>query len=444
MSKKNEIKLLFFENKCLSENFEGAPTISDFSSQYNSLKEAHHALANINIEDILDFFDEISKKIIERDGIFQKKFSEDGINFLTYWFRKNFLKKALSESIRTDLGALDGYIKLDEKNLITATPKGIITHWLSGNVPILGLLSLIQGLATKNINILKISKETGMLIPNFLHEISKINVKKSNNRLIKGRDICKGIAVVYFDRDNVKAQEYFSKISNIRVAWGGMDAVESVMNTKKQYGTEDVIFGPKKSFAVIDKTQIESEENIDLLCQKLAYDIFQIDQRGCNSPHNVFIEKNSKLGSKFFAERLSTAMKSLASKSPQQYYSSLETLNILKKRTEYDMFYEAYYPNSLEWTVLYADNSSIEDACFNRTIFVKTFQNIDDILNECSHLTQSIGVAMEEKKLIRFARKAALRGVDRFPKIGTMTLYEVPWDGMYVMDRFVKWTKINN
>ena len=51
---------------------------------------------------------------------------------------------------------------------------------------------------------------------------------------------------------------------------------------------------------------------------------------------------------------------------------------------------------------------------------------------------------MEEKKLIRFARKAALRGVDRFPKIGTMTLYEVPWDGMYVMDRFVKWTKINN
>jgi len=443
VSNKNEIKLLFFENKCLSKSFDDAPSISDFSSQYDSLKRTHSVLASTCTEDILDFFDEISKKIIERDGVFQKKFSEDGINFLVYWFRKSFLKKALSESLRMNQSVLDNYIQLDEKNLISATPKGLITHWLSGNVPILGLLSLIQGLVTKNINILKISKETGMLIPNFLHEIAKINVKTSNNRVIRGKDICKNIAVVYFDRNNNYAQEYFSKISNVRVAWGGMDAVESVMNTKKNYGTEDVIFGPKKSFAVIEKSQIDDDSKIDSLCQKLAYDIFQIDQRGCNSPHNVFIEKNSKLGSKFFAERLSVAMKSLANRNPQQYYSSLESLNVLKKRTEYDMFYEAYYPDSLEWTVLYADNSSLEDSCFNRTVFVKTFNKIDDVLNQCSHLTQSIGVAMQNKNLISFAREAALRGVDRFPKIGTMTLYEVPWDGMYVMDRFVKWTKIS-
>ena len=51
--------------------------------------------------------------------------------------------------------------------------------------------------------------------------------------------------MVYFDRNNNLAQEYFSNISNVRVAWGGMDAVESVMNTKRNYGTEDVIFGPK-------------------------------------------------------------------------------------------------------------------------------------------------------------------------------------------------------
>ena len=63
---------------------------------------------------------------------------------------------------------LDNYIDTsDKKFLVSATPKGIITHWLSGNVPILGLLSLIQGLTTKNINILKISKDTGMLIPHF-------------------------------------------------------------------------------------------------------------------------------------------------------------------------------------------------------------------------------------------------------------------------------------
>lgn len=440
---KKGISVLYFDGKCLGDNFDNAPLVQDFSDYHNRLKENHKTLCNTPIEDILVFFNEISKRIIERDGPFQKKFSEDGINFLVYWFRKNFLEKAIVESLRMDPIVLDQYIEIDNKLLISATPKGVITHWLSGNVPILGLLSLIQGLATKNINILKISKDTGMLIPNFLAEISKIDLKISDSKTIKGSEICKNIAVVYFDRNNKEAQEYFSNISNIRVAWGGMDAVESVMNTKRNYGTEDVIFGPKKSFAIIEKSQIEGEKDIDSLCQKLANDIFQIDQRGCNSPHNVFIEKNSKFGSKHFAESLSIAMEKLSKRNPQQYYSSLETLNILKKRTEFDMFYDAFYPDSLEWSVLHADNNVLEDSCFNRTIFVKTFDKKKEILNQCSHLTQSIGVAMDKDSLLDFARQAAIKGVDRFPKIGSMTLYEVPWDGMYVIDRFVKWTKIN-
>ena len=438
------INLLYFDGKCLGHDLENATMIDSFDSYYKKLKENHVILQNMPIEDILIFFNKVSKKIIERDGVFQKKFSDDGINFLVYWFRQNFLEKAINESLRMNPSVLDQYIETsDKKFLISATPKGLITHWLSGNVPILGLLSLIQGLATKNINILKISKDTGMLIPHFLEEISKIDVIVSDKKTIKGSDICKSIAIVYFDRHNKQAQEYFSNISNVRVAWGGMDAVESVMNTKRNYGTEDVIFGPKKSFAVIEKKKIDTQEKINSLCQKLANDIFQIDQRGCNSPHNVFIEKNSKFGSKHFAKSLGIAMGNLAKRNPQQYYSSLETLNILKKRTEFDMFYDAFYPDSLEWSVLHADNDILEDSCFNRTIFVKTFHKKEDVLNQCSHLTQSIGVAMEEDSLLDFARKAAIKGVDRFPQIGSMTLYEVPWDGMYVMDRFVKWTKIS-
>lgn len=439
------INLLYFDGQCLGHDFKNTPLIDSFDSYHKKLKENHVILQNIPIEDILIFFNEVSKKIIERDGPFQKKFSDDGINFLVYWFRKNFLEKAIAESLRMDPSVLNQYIETsDKKFLISATPKGLITHWLSGNVPILGLLSLIQGLATKNINILKISKDTGMLIPHFLEEISKINVIVSNKKTIKGSDVCKSIAVVYFDRHNTQAQEYFSNISNVRVAWGGMEAVESVMNTKRNYGTEDVIFGPKKSFAVIEKKKIDTQEKINSLCQKLANDIFQIDQRGCNSPHNVFIEKDSKFGSKHFAKSLGIAMENLSKRNPQQYYSSLETLNILKKRTEFDMFYDAFYPDSLEWSVLHADNNFLEDSCFNRTIFVKQFDKKEEILNQCSHLTQSIGVAMGKDSLLDFARQAASKGVDRFPQIGSMTLYEVPWDGMYVMDRFVKWTKIGS
>lgn len=439
----NSMKLLFFEGKSFGTEIEKCPDIKKFDSYHEKLLKNHKNIYELSIDDLLLFFDEVAKKIIDRDGVFQKKFSDDGINFLVYWFKTNFLKSAIEESLRLNIDCLDSYIKNDSKNLIHASPKGIITHWLSGNVPILGLLSLIQGIVTKNINILKISKDTGMLIPNFLNEISKIEVKNVNGKIISGKQICKTICVVYFDRNNDFFQEYFSRISNVRVAWGGMEAVESVINTKKSYGTEDVIFGPKKSLAVIEKSKIKTEKDIKNITQKIANDIVQIDQRGCNSPHNVIVEKGSKFGSKYFAEQLSYALNNLTKRFPQRFYSSLETVNILKKRTEYDMFYDSFYPDSMEWSVLYADNPILEDACFNRTIFVKTYKNTEEILDQCSHLTQSIGVAMDEKKLINFAKKAAMKGVDRFPQLGSMTLYEVPWDGMYVIDRFVKWTKIN-
>ena len=84
-----------------------------------------------------------------------------------------------------------------------------------------------------------------------------------------------------------------SNISNIRVAWGGMDAVESVMNTKRNYGTEDVIFGPKKSFAVIEKKKIDTQEKINILCQKLANDIFQIDRICVFEPAGGKLLRNS-------------------------------------------------------------------------------------------------------------------------------------------------------
>ena len=143
---KKGINLLYFDGKCLGNDFEDTPLIDNFDSYYKKLKENHTVLYNTPIKDLLMFFNQVSKKIIERDGPFQKRFSDDGINFLVYWFRQNFLEKALSESLRMDPLVLDRYIeKNDKKFLISATPKGLITQWLSGNVPILGLLSLNQG-----------------------------------------------------------------------------------------------------------------------------------------------------------------------------------------------------------------------------------------------------------------------------------------------------------
>jgi hypothetical protein len=128
---------------------------------------------------------------------------------------------------------------------------------------------------------------------------------------------------------------------------------------------------------------------------------------------------------------------------PRHEVLTTDTINILRVRAEYDMRAEAYYPTSTDWTVLYSeDDTGLATPCFNRTVFVRPIDNVMDVEMLCSHITQSIGVALSSDRKREFAKRVMAKGVDRCPDVGTMTAYEAPWDGMFSMDRFVRWCKI--
>ena len=61
----------------------------------------------------------------------------------------------------------------------------------------------------------------------------------------------------------------------------------------------------------------------------------------------------------------------------------------------------------------------------------------------CSHQTQTAGVAIADDRKERFARRVSAKGIDRVPDVGAMTAYEVPWDGMFMMDRLVRWCRLS-
>lgn len=55
---------------------------------------------------------------------------------------------------------------------------------------------------------------------------------------------------------------------------------------------------------------------------------------------------------------------------------------------------------------------------------------------------QTIGLAAEGEKRLAFAEACAARGALRFPEIGAMTLFDSPWDGMFAMDRLIRWISL--
>ena len=106
---------------------------------------------------------------------------------------------------------------------------------------------------------------------------------------IFGDKLLETIAIVYFSSKTKKLDD-LAKSTNIRITWGGQEAVETVSNYPSKFDTEDIIFGPKISFSTISKEVLINERKAKKLARKVAVDSSVFDQTGCASPHNLFIE----------------------------------------------------------------------------------------------------------------------------------------------------------
>ncbi len=63
-------------------------------------------------------------------------------------------------------------------------------------------------------------------------------------------------------------------------------------------------------------------------------------------------------------------------------------------------------------------------------------------LNYCLGIAGAIGVSGVSERVGAFASAAAEMGAMRFPLIGRMLNFEMPWDGIILIDRLVKWNTL--
>ncbi|KKS76925.1 MAG: hypothetical protein UV51_C0013G0011 [Candidatus Woesebacteria bacterium GW2011_GWC1_42_9] len=97
-------------------------------------------LHKLSVEDLIDFFQEVAlfwlKEKSNSGGIYLKNIEE--------FLEKENLKRSLGVALRGNIRVLDEFADLgDPKLLFHAQPRGLSVQWLAGNVPMLGLFSII-------------------------------------------------------------------------------------------------------------------------------------------------------------------------------------------------------------------------------------------------------------------------------------------------------------
>ncbi len=417
--------------------------ILDLKNEIEKIKKAQDYLKKLSIDDLLFFFDSISTKWLKEDSAFLSKFSIHGITFLVNFLKRVNLEPLVNESFRNNKNYLDTFIFSNNlKKMLMCQPKGIVTHWLSGNVAILGIISLIQGIITKNANIVKLPRENGMVLPEILQKISSYSVTTPAGVTISGGEIIKSILTVYCNKDDKSSQKSLSDISNVRIAWGGKEAVESILSIPRRYETDDVIFGPKYSFIVIGKNCIKESE-LDEFTFKIALDASIFDQYGCNSPHTIFVERNSNISQLQIAESLAKGMEKALKRIPKLPISPDESFSIASIRSEYALEGKVFKSDGTDWTVISSEDSGFANPCFSRVLFVRPIDNINAVLPFINHGNQTLGLLIDSERKIEFAIKATEAGIERITDLGKMTLFSYPWDGMFPMEKLVRWVSLD-
>jgi hypothetical protein len=214
------------------------------------------------------------------------------------------------------------------------------------------------------------------------------------------------------------------------------------MGLPRRFGTEDIVFGPKLSFAVIGVEALANQEAARRAARQLSADATALDQRGCNSPHTVFVERGAAIGPAAFAEILADELHQGSRRRALPDCGVPEAFAVLGTRAEYDMRGLAWYSEDVRWSVFYAEEDrGMAEPRFCSSLFVRPVDNIFDVTQFCSIHTQTAGLAVGERRT-PLADALTAQGVDRCTQLGQMTVYDNPWDGMYPIDRMVRWVSL--
>lgn len=404
-----------------------------------SLKSQQEWLNKQPIDAIIGLIGAVARKWASDPRL--QRIKDRGLLFLSSWCEEKHLRSVASIGLRSNIGYMDQFLPFpdSDKHYLKANARGLVCHWLAGNVQILGMFALVQSIISKNVNLLKVSSRDDGVFTDILNEFKGVSYTSVDGHTITGDDLLKTISIVYFSRHAEKLGEVMSKEADVRIAWGGRESVETVSAYPARYDAETVIFGPKLSFSVIAKEELSSAQEAKKLARKVSVDVSVFDQTGCASPHNLFIEEGGNVSPEEFCDILGDSMTKTELQIPKPLMSPEQVSQIHSTRGVYDFKGIVKGSENMSWTILFDDLDEIDRPVYSRVLFVHKVKSIMDSLKYIDENTQTIGIAAPKEKALAYANEATRKGVMRLPLIGRMLNFEMPWDGIFLFDRLVKW-----
>ena len=370
---------------------------------------------------------QLADRLLVRDAEVAGLSAVPGFAFLASFLRPDNIEHLIAAEL--PLAALGGYVPAGERRGLTLVPRGVVCHWIAGNVPLLGMFSWAVSMLLGNVNVVRISSRQDDLFTPLLRLLAGTSPE--------GERLAGETLILDFDRDDIDAHRAMSEAADVRVAWGGREAVDSIRSLPCDWECDTLVLGPRVSMAVVDPAVLTPQ-----LLTRLATDIAYFDQQACSSPQRVYVK--GRVGEPAFEQAVSDLSKALAEqarKFPRHQLDFGETYRIVLDRTRVALSGGRLRldEGGTQWTVAVVERPLDDVRCANRFVQVLPFATPHDILPAIPRNVQSAILALDDPDATAFTEAAAHAGVCRFPRPGQGNFFETPWDGIAVASRLVRW-----
>jgi phenylacetate-coenzyme A ligase PaaK-like adenylate-forming protein len=353
-------------------------------------------------------------------------------------FRSSTTRQALSAVLRQigpNRHCLDHFINLRGGRPQRAIPLGSICHIAAGNIFLGSVGSLIQGIITKNVNILKISSQDTLFPSLFIEALEQADPE---------RQILSHQCITYWKQDNHDIEKLVKASCDGILLFGGEESVLRYKNGLSAKA-ETLAFGPKLSFGLV--LQGQSEEYLRAAATGFARDIVLWEQRACTSCQNIFVEDHPTTA--HFGDYLLEALEAEASHFPPPPLE-LDTAIELRKEWELQKWREFNNAATLlegrqaGHSIIIQRSNELSDSPLHRTVYVNLVDDWRDVfsgnLDKMRYYLSTVAIAGEEN-LQTVAEAFIQNGMPRIVTPGMMSSGrdpQAPHDGRMMVPELVR------
>jgi hypothetical protein len=344
---------------------------------------------------------------------------------------KSMEKKELIKKLHAELGE-DPFVWKEAENDIEESnyPLGVIMHIGAGNALGLSAFSVIEGLMTGNINILKLPENEGGISSRILLRLTEIEPRLKPY-----------IYVLDVSSKNQKVISLLIEMANAVVVWGSDEAITAIRQLAPPY-LPVIEWGHRLSFAYFTKHENEEKD-----LEGLARDICLTDQLYCSSPQCVFYETDNPREIDEFAGRLAGYMQSASTK----YLAASRPIDVQAQitwtheliRMEEILKEKRLITNELkEYGVMIDYKAELKASPLFRNIWVMPVNRKEllGILRVHKGHLQTVGLSCNREELFELSRIFYSAGITRIADCGYMSVNYSgePHDGVFALQRYIK------